>query len=252
MKQVKRKNTSHTFILKNINISDIDKKYGIKSVNLNPLSSMLSNTNANEQFITKIEELHRNKDVSVPENITMIDSIQKQSIQSTFCFWCRHPFNTNPIGCPISYKNAKMIKQCSSEITKETYIIAQSITSLTNKKYDLKNNETFMSDYYETEGVFCSFNCCMSYINDNIHNPLYKFSKSLLLKMYVDLCHPKQVTEIHPAPSWKLLKDYGGQLDIETFRNSMNEYRYDIEPVRVTTLPKVKPIGYIYDKHYIF
>lgn len=245
MKQIKRKNTSHTFILRNINIAELDQKYGIQSA----ANSLIYSDGSNQ--VTKIEELQTAIDI-IPENMTMVNSIQKQSIQASYCFWCRHAFSGHPIGCPITYRNSKMSKQCVSDITKETYIISQSITSLQKHNHKLNSNETFMSDYYETDGVFCSFNCCLSFINDNIHNPTYKFSKSLLMKMYADIFNPKQPFKIFPAPDWKLLKEYGGCLDIESFRKSINEYRYEIEPSRITSLPRVKPIGYIYDKHYIF
>ena len=46
-------------------------------------------------------------------------------------------------------------------------------------------------EYYETDGIFCSFNCCQSYINDNKHIRLYDNSHMLLLKMYNDLMELK-------------------------------------------------------------
>ena len=49
-----------------------------------------------------------------------------------YCFWCKHSFNSIPIGCPLSYDNT--------------------------------------NDIYITDGLFCSFNCTLAYINDNSHN----------------------------------------------------------------------------------
>ena len=39
-------------------------------------------------------------------------------------------------------------------------------------------------DYFETDGTFCSFNCCLAFINDNIKNPMYYHSRHLMNKMY--------------------------------------------------------------------
>ena len=64
-------------------------------------------------------------------------------------------------------------------------------------------------NYYETDGIFCSFNCCMSYIEDNTHNALYDQSKHLLHQLFFR--YFKKVVPIKPAPDWRLLKEIMGE-----------------------------------------
>lgn len=78
--------------------------------------------------------------------------------------------------------------------------------------------------YYQTDGVFCSFNCVMAYIEENKDKPLYRLSESLILKMYNDVFNnPVCIT---PAPHWRLLLEHGGHLTIENFRNEFNNSEY--------------------------
>lgn len=118
------------------------------------------------------------------------------------CWHCRNNFNTLPIGCPIKYNRA-------SE--------------------DLKNfleNGNFVynsSYYYETEGIFCSFSCVKSYIQEqNFKFPTrYIDSNAYLLDIY-QILQPEEFKKdpnIKFAKSWKELKDYGGYKSIEDLRN---------------------------------
>lgn len=89
-------------------------------------------------------------------------------------------------------------------------------------KFIPKSIEYNMDEYYiPTEGCFCTFNCCVSYIdlfypkiNDNINkkNMLY-----LLYKIY----HGNLPTLILPSPSKFLLKKYGGNLTNEEYDNNI-------------------------------
>ena len=141
------------------------------------------------------------------------------------CFWCRHPFKTIPIGCPIDYNNTKILKTYYSEITKDNYQIigvTNDINNINDKNIDILNKSHFMVD-----GVFCSFNCCVSYITDNHKNILYDKSMQLLYKMY-HICFPNAKIDetIPPAPHWRLLKSYGGNLTIEEFRKNNHKIQY--------------------------
>ena len=255
-KKSKKKNT---FVLKGINSTEIDKKYGISlATNLEQKDYVPSNA-------TTIDELHScNKqsfffsfiDDSRRHCITMIDSITKQSIQSTCCFWCRHSFTAIPIGCPIRYTSNKIIQLHTSEITKEKYIINQKIT---NKIYENENNNKKSNDkkliynnYYETDGSFCSFNCCLAFINDNTYDTIYINSSHLLMKMYIDIFGSDKLFKISPAPSWRLLRVYGGFMTIQEFRDSYTNYVYIDNNHQISRLPKVMPVGHIFEEHIIF
>jgi hypothetical protein len=256
-KEVKKK---HTFLLKDIDNIEVDKKYGIT---VTPTIEYKDHVPENT---TAIDDLHSSNkqsffipfiDESRRHCITMIDSITKKSIQSYYCFWCRHSFSTIPIGCPIRYVNNKIIKLYTSEITKEKYIISHEITrneydQQKQSEKDDKNIKIVNNDYYETDGSFCSFNCCLAFVNDNIHNPLYSNSKNLLMKMYSDVFSVDILMKITPAPSWRLLKKYGGFMNIQEFRESFTNYIYIDNDYHVSRIPKLMPIGHIFEEHIIF
>lgn len=262
----KRKSTKYVFVLKNINIEKIDEKYGIK---------LLSNITDNENIpdnATKLTEINIDKPL---ELITFLDdskksyqcvmsmvdlNTQKEIISLKYnCFWCRNSFNTFPIGCPIKYISSKITKKYYSEINKDNFIINENITKikLENKnipfnfsiiKNDLKSSFLINKDeYFITDGIFCSFNCCKAFIKDNKNNQMYQHSDILLTKIFNELMnenlplYDKKTFNINPAPSWKLLKEYGGIMDINSFRNCFNKITYETHGI-------FKPVGYLFEE----
>ena len=246
-----------TFLLKNIDPLAIEKKYGLvadtpqhkldQKIGVTPINSLYtmpsSITETKDNFFTFIDE-------SKKFCITMKDSITKERICSQTCYWCRHYFTTVPIGCPIQYVPNSVAKMCKSELTKEDYIVEQSIPK--GVTVDTKNFKMVYNDYYETEGSFCSFNCALAYINDQGNNFYYRNSKSLLMKMRMEIFSDNQIDKLLPAPSWKLLREYGGMMDIEQFRNESRNHMYVDRSYRVTGIPKMVPRGNIYEQIFIF
>ena len=82
-----------------------------------------------------------------------------------------------------------------------------------------------LDGFYEVDGIFCSFECCLAFIQENKNIPLYVHSKSLLIKMYSEMYN--EIKVIENAPSWRLLKAYGGNLEIDEFRASFNRITYN-------------------------
>lgn len=210
-------NKKQTFILYNINIKEIDKKYNIhiksniddsaqNTMNKTSLEE-LSNNNKTKHFIY-LDEAKKNKKCF----ITMIDHVTNNLIENKTklnCFWCRHTFNTNTIGCPIK----------------------------------------FVDDAYYCDGVFCSFNCCKSFINNNQLNSLYSKSNYLLQNLYKKIYNID--TLIEPAPHWRLLKTYGGHLTINEFRELF--YKKDFIPSdNYINLPICQMIGWLYEERIKF
>ena len=113
----------------------------------------------------------------VTEDITIVDGVE--------LFWCRHTFPYRPIGCPISYKSLdysnNIIVKLQKIIGTQESICKRQLDDCKeihdNKFYTL---EVQPSNYYLVDGLFCSFNCCFSFIQENKHNPLYSKSESLL------------------------------------------------------------------------
>lgn len=143
------------FMLFNINPSEIDEKYNftIKS-NIDTDKDI---TTANK--ITNITDIETDKKYiysyldqskhNIKCLITMNNLIGTPLPKTTniHCYWCRSPFNTTPIGCPIKYIN----------------------------------------NTYTVDGIFCSFNCCKAFIDTKKHDSLYTNSDNLINKLYFDI-----------------------------------------------------------------
>lgn len=225
----------YSFSLYGINIEKIDLKYGITPCISNAEDMIPENS-------TKIDELEHAK--STPEIVSFLDeskcmrkctvSVIDFSKKNKYrCFWHRNPIpeNVHPIGCPIRYIPSKTLKTYHSEISKENYTISESVTQARAEHVENRGDSRFYTHkrgYYETDGIFCSFNCCMAYINspENKRNPLYRYSENLLIMMYNDVNNGANIKEISPAPHWRTLEEYGGHLSVEAFTQSFNKVDY--------------------------
>jgi hypothetical protein len=248
------RSNKYVFTLKNVNTENIDNKYGIILV------SNIDTVRMPSDNITKISEL--NTERQVPEVVSFLDESKKlhQCVVSMIdfstntetvllrynCYWCRHPFNSIPIGCPVKYVSSQAIKSYYSEISKDIYTIKENITvsrsnSITDPRIIIKKKE-----FYETDGIFCSFNCCKAYIKDNKHNRLYDMSDILLIKMYNDVMKCKSFI-IDPAPHWRLLREYGGNLTVSEFRNSFNKIDYECHG-NIKSFPEYRSAGMLFEE----
>jgi hypothetical protein len=209
--------------------------------------------------VTKISELNSKKDANSFIDdiktdkkyiITMLDYLSNQQLPKKtdlHCWWCRHPFDTVPVGCPLKYVPTQIEKKYYSEIHKENYTILHNISSLTISKLNIPKDST-TGNYYETDGIFCSFNCCLSFIQDNGKNPIYVQSRTLLGKIYTELYDtpPLPPYDIKPAPHWRLLKQYGGNMTIQDFKDNFSKIIESLGSIR--EFPKLKPVGWVYGK----
>jgi len=178
-------------------------------------------------------------------------SEDRKDVLLSNCFWCKHPFDTQPIGCPVRYISRQAVRRYQSGISKDIYTIKENITD--KRAESLVENETLKiqaGDYYETDGCFCSFNCCQSWINDNKHDRLYDQSSMLLKKLYMSIYSIK-FPNIVPAPHWRLLRAYGGHLNIIEFRESFNKVEYEPHGT-ITPRPKFLPIARLFEERYRF
>jgi len=184
--------------------------------------------------------------------LTMVQQKDQEKMPETtvsHCFWCRHGFEFRPLGCPLQYTPHRLVKNYYSEITKDNYTLRENISMQQCEEnqdiYCVQQMEMQDRNFYIMDGVFCSFNCCLAFIQDNAKNPLYTYSHNLLTKLYFDL-FGEQAQPIVPAPSWRLLKAYGGHLSIEEFRR--NFYRIEYSSVENVLFPRHKPISFLFEK----
>lgn len=261
---IKSCQNKYIFTLKGINTEKIDQRFGITLVsNINMVTDD-SPTNT-----TKISDLSEKR--NTPEIISFIDEAKKPhkctismvnfETQKKFstdgydsgydCFWCRNaiPPTIVPIGCPIKYVPNQAVKTYYSEISKDTYTIKESITPSRKKKIEESNDSRLViheKDYYLTDGIFCSFNCCMAYISENREKSIYSMSEMLLLKMYNNI-YPDKIPCIQEAPHWRLLKQCGGHLTIKQFRESFSKIEYQTHG-SVNVGPVCKSLGVLYEE----
>ncbi len=148
--------------------------------------------------------------------VQMIDTTQGMALPlhtKNPCWWCRHSFTTHPIGCPVRYSPQKDIG-----IEKERL----------DERFKELNYSSDTNDFFETLGIFCSFPCVKSYIQDQMsrnRSSRYREAQTLLTLLYQKLFGI--LITIPRAPSWKLLKSYGGHLTPEEFRSTFGRLEYD-------------------------
>lgn len=246
------KASKYVFVLVDIDPIDLDDRYGIAKSNIgkvvNPpmfttsVTDLAPSNNSNTvSFFDEAKTMHKCV-------VSMIDFSSKTSPQGLdpeqfCCFWdrCPCPKGITPIGCPIRYVSNQVKKSYFSEISRDNYSIIENITvgrkeklktngivaPLKAKKTKVDSTMTLKHNaYYETDGVFCSWNCAMSFAKDNRTNPLYRMSVTLLLKMYNDF-NGTYNTVIESAPHWRLLKGFGGRQSIEEFRSTFSKVDYE-------------------------
>ncbi len=205
-----------------------------------------------------LDEAKKEKRV-VPTMIQRLSAQGQLPIETTIsCYWCRHAFETQPIGCPVRFVSSQLCKCYISEITKDPYLIKENIVSgkkarmVECEKPEGINLSIVEKDYYETDGIFCSFNCCLAWIDENKNNPMYAQSKELLFRLYTDTYGKFPTSDtISKAPHWRLLRDYGGHLSIDDFRASFNTVIYTAYN-KVASRPKMHTIGFLFEEKHRF
>lgn len=248
-------------ILKNINHSQLDVKYNFKEYKeKNKAYNMKGTSSINK---TKLYDFKDNScfysyiDEAKSDHIcllTMHDVVSNQNLPkqtNLSCYHCHHGFSNIPLGCPIDFKNSKIYKNYYSEITKNNYILQESIVSTNQNRPNHPSyfqTEVQPLNYYVTDAIFCSFNCCKAFIQNNKNIPIYTQSEYLLNKIYKDLFETTEKFHIEPAPDWRLLEKYGGPLSIDEFRKNFYKIDYITKDEYMTNLPSFKSIGFVYEK----
>ena len=102
--------------------------------------------------------------------------------------------------------------------------------------------EYYFNNIFYYIGKFCSYNCAMAY-NIDINDENISKRNSLLYFHYKQTYSKTDI--IMPAPSWKILKDYGGTITIEDYRNNFitncTNYIY-IKPPLISRISYIEKI----------
>ena len=236
--------------LKGLDIEKIDTKYKLnckpnlmdnttKLNNITPIGKLTATLDLDKYCF--LDETKKNHDC-------IISTIKMNNLDKcSTCFWCRHSFETVPIGCPIKYEHSYVIKKFYSHITKNWYSSKENIFEEHIGEY-LKQPDKYnviKKGYYKTDGVFCSFNCCIAFIQNNQYNNLYNNSMQLLTQFYFTVY--KQMMDLESANSWRLLYNYGGNQTIDEFRSNFKKISF-VDHYIIENIPNINPIGYIFEK----
>lgn len=270
MTEPRKRRPRYPFVLRDIDIEEVSRRYSFTySYDVGNANRAIPRDN-----VTKLDEIigvpehefsyldetkNKRKALVAMVDITSCTHLKKKKKAGIRCFWCRYPFEAPPLGCPIRYVPSYIVKQYFSYITKDYYTIKEEIVAPlpssspkvkpTSTESGCESNvpivKTVHNDYYEVDGVFCSFNCCMAWVKDNPHNSLYGNSVYLLHDMYTRCFGVTH--QIHPAPHWRMLTDYGGHMSIQEFRSHFNKRIYD-NMHTIRSIPATKPVGTVFEE----
>ena len=132
----------------------------------------------------------------------MLTLKEKVKIKCMWCWWCCHDFDTTALSMPF--------------------------------KHDEKRNKFY------TTGNFCSWSCMKSYAIEK-----YGISKGGLICGNIVMMRKKmynQIGHVKPAPNRFRLKEFGGDLDIEQFRENQTldadvPQKVETEPYQDNVVP---------------
>lgn len=204
-KKKQPENTSIT--LNNIDIANLDKQYVMKDITEAANKKLKNKTAVDSQVELKnitsnLESLGITKEKGKVFSTVLYNTESKinlfytpklsTNLASVNCWYCRHGLipNTQPLSIPLCIESENPFK-------------------------------------VKAEGVVCSFNCMLAYITE-YDNYKYKDSASLIHLIYHKIFPTKNIliSDLKPAPSWKLLKPYGGELTIDEYRKSFQIVLY--------------------------
>lgn len=139
--------------------------------------------------------------------VTMYDHVTRgalPAVTSIPCGWCRAPLphGTHPVGCPMRYTNPSTPKA----------------RRRVRERLQDANLPPDTLDFFETEGVFCSFNCVRAFIDSMAGNPRYR-ECAMLLDLLYEKMHGTRAP-IRAAPPWRMLDLHGGHLTPQEYRAS--------------------------------
>lgn len=198
------KKGQYVFILQGLKYKDLIKEY------YDPISREVPNCSVTTLLPSPPSGIFSDVKNRIRIYTTMIDAHQQKCLpQSTNkpCWWCGYEFETIPLGIPLCYH--PHTDKTSSDIHK----------FLTSRNFQAQTN-----DFFETDGLFCSFPCCKAHLVANGFKGKYKNSFSLLTLLHVKLYG--DINVIPSAPPRELLEKWGGSLTIEEYRNKFGRYQY--------------------------
>lgn len=265
---------------KNINIKNLEKKYNLKLSPILPpkpikTRSIISFSNEKEEepriVPTTILSTDKEKTIKLYTCLKSIISNESLPLSTDICcFHDCHQFDTPPLFCPIKYHPSKYVYNIFNQMTKELTTVRVSITEKererierdsnkhNNEKDKIKDNHISDSQkiikggIFEGDGIFCSFECILAFLEDKKNDNIYRNSRTLILKLYRHFFGYLPKKNLVSAPSKRMLKMFGGPLNIQQFRASFQKIEFINTGQFEHVYKSLMPIGAIFEANEIF
>lgn len=245
-----------------IDVGKVEKNYKLKP---SEVHQPLIVPSKGDISVSYIDSTRRNRKCV----ITMKNYMTQKDVPLKYKGRCcndHHTFNSQAIGCPISYISSVATIKYYSDITGSHVIIKRDLTKQESREYtssgklpealsklptkdEMKDYEKKIeiNDYYLVDKFFCSIECVRRYIHDNRLNVLYRSSLSLLFELAEDYFGVRP-DRINMASDHCLLVEYGGHLTIEDYRHNFNTVEYVDRNDTVKKLPVIFPVGHTFEE----
>lgn len=125
--------------------------------------------------------------------------------------------------------------QAITEYRKDT-VCFNDCHTFSGRSFAIPTHYESYTNTYRGEGNFCSPECCLTYIyNDSKLTESEKWYRhSLVASVYGKLYSASAGAALHPAPDRRVLRMFGGNLDIQQYRELI---RYATKPLQLTMAP---------------
>lgn len=237
-KTTKKKSTQNEFdfTLTNIDVVKIDKDFNMEKMkefgcDITGKSNIIFDTGEGTSLeklgisslrrepITTIVAKDKKKIYSY---LSLVDIVTGKRIPEETkipCHGCRRKFSSQPMGIPIDFHPSYYVSK-----NDQTKIKRLTTRERERLETDPENNIIVM-DYFDTEGIVCSFNCIISCIEE-CPSPIYKKTPYLISMLYKMIFGKYPDQKILKAPSWKMREEYGGPLTDNEFERSLQTIQF--------------------------
>lgn len=260
-KTVKKKSNGDdfTFTLSNIDVAKIDKDFNMEKMkefgcdissgkNIIIFDGGEEGTSLEKLGISSLKKEPLTTIVSKDKKkiytyLSMVDIVSSKKMPDSTtipCYGCRRKFSSQPLGIPIDFHPSYYVSK--NDTTKIRRLTTNDREKL---QLDPENNIVIM-DYFDTEGVVCSFNCIVSCIGES-PSPIYKKTPYLISMMYKMIFGKYPDQKILRSPSWKMREEYGGPLSDKEFERSLQTIQFTDTHQCQKAQRAINPIGRIFE-----
>ena len=155
----------------------------------------------------------------IPRSLVSDEAYTKYTrLEGVSCWWCAHPFDGMPVGCPIQYHKVRQR-------------LAEPVVHRNTRKRDgvkVVHRQTHRSvNGYMLHGYFCSWNCARAYGERQFPSKRH-FIGAWIYSIVIAICRKLKangvldpdyiVPQIQSAPHFCILKKFGGTQTIDKYR----------------------------------